>query len=390
MLPARLAALLRPRLTLVLHQHSDFSAGRRPGIRVRLRRAGLCCIDALLGRRLRQIYVNEAMPRGKNSLCIRNALAPNRFTDELWDRERTRRALGLPDGTAFALLFGWSPHIKGVDVAAEALRLLHAAGHTEFVLGVVGGRAYPEERLRAYIAETTGCTGQEAYLRFLPPLEDVFRYHRAADVMLSASRSEAFPYSILVSTPFALYIFFALIAFIPALRYMKTGERPGPPRCPRPSNSARATLRTALPRCAAPWPCGRTRPSPLRGRRWPRRFSTIMIFTHGRRRFWRSMGWRPPPKQRSDGLRVPLAPEREKLLRMPSRMKPSTKRRFPLPEGRQSVAGQHGKAVKPALPIDGIAALHRKPQRASGRQNQKSAKAPGVSSVLTYLPSEPD
>ena len=205
MLPARLAALLRPRLMLVLHQHSDFSAGRRPGIRARLRRAGLCCIDALLGRRLRQIYVNEAMPRGKNGLCIRNALAPNRFTDELWDRERTRRALGLPDGTAFALLFGWSPHIKGVDVAAEALRLLHAAGHTEFVLGVVGGRAYPEERLRAYIAETTGCTGQEAYLRFLPPLEDVFRYHRAADVMLSASRSEAFPYSILealsVGTP---------------------------------------------------------------------------------------------------------------------------------------------------------------------------------------------
>ena len=89
------------------------------------------------------------------------------------------------------------------------------------------------------------------------------------------------------------------------------------------------------------------------------------------------MGWRPPPKQRSDGLRVPLAPEREKLLRMPSRMKPSTKRRFPLPEGRQSVAGQHGKAVKPALPIDGIAAPHRKPQRAFGRQNQKSAKALG-------------
>ena len=34
----------------------------------------------------------------------------------------------------------------------------------------------------------------------------------------------SFPYSILVSTPFALYIFFALIAFIPALRYMKTGD----------------------------------------------------------------------------------------------------------------------------------------------------------------------
>lgn len=205
LLPARLAALLRPGLRLVLHQHSDFSAGRRPGFRLRARRCFLSCIDALLGKRLCQIYVNDSMPQGRNAVCIRNALAPERFTDELWDRARTRAALQLPEDAVFVLLFGWSPHIKGVDIAAEALRLLHAQGRTEFVLGVVGGREYPEERLRAYIAETTGCTGQEAYLRCLPPLEDVFRYHRAADCMLSASRSEAFPYAILealsVGTP---------------------------------------------------------------------------------------------------------------------------------------------------------------------------------------------
>ena len=54
-----------------------------------------------------------------------------------------------------------------------------------------------EEKLRAYIAENTACTGQEEYFVFLPPREDIFSLHEAADILISASRSEGFSYAIL-------------------------------------------------------------------------------------------------------------------------------------------------------------------------------------------------
>ena len=195
---AELAALSRPKLSLILHFHSDFSAGRKPTWRDRLRDAGKRALERPLSKRITKITVSERSARTTDD-CIRlhNALVTERFTDDLWTRERTREAFSIPADATLVLLFGWSPYIKGVDVAVRAVRRLVDDGHGPFALGVVCGREYTPERMRAFICERTDCTGEEPWLRLLPPTEDVFRYHKASDIMLSASRSETFSYALL-------------------------------------------------------------------------------------------------------------------------------------------------------------------------------------------------
>lgn len=196
---AELAALLRPRLRLILHFHSDFSGGRAPSVARRIKELLARVPEGLIGRRrLQKITVSEGSARTtRDCIALHNALAQTRLTDETRARGETRRLYDVRDEDTLLLIFGWSPWIKGVDIAAEAVRLLHAQGHDSFVLGIVCGREYVPEKMRAFLALKTGCTGEEPYLRFLPPIEDVFSYHKASDVMISASRSETFSYALL-------------------------------------------------------------------------------------------------------------------------------------------------------------------------------------------------
>lgn len=195
---AELAAVLRPKLNVILHFHSDFSGGRRPGP---MQRFLACCKrlpERIIGRRLKKVTVSEGSLRTtKDCIPLRNALCETRFASTHIGRENMRAALSVAADQTLVLAFGWSPWIKGVDIAAQAVRMLHAQGATQFVLGVVCGRTYTQERMRAFLEEKTGCTGQEPWMRFLAPIEDVFSYHEAADIMVSASRSETFSYALL-------------------------------------------------------------------------------------------------------------------------------------------------------------------------------------------------
>ncbi len=195
---AELVALLRPKCRLLLHFHSDFSAGRKPSAAQRLRDALKRAPEAMLGRRLTKITVSERSARTTDD-CVRihNALVPERFAASTWTREQTRTAFRVPDTATMILSFGWSPYIKGIDVAVRAVKRIIDSGHRHFVLGVICGREYTQARLCAFIRERTDCTGDEPWLLFLPPEEDVFRYHKASDIMLSASRSETFSYALL-------------------------------------------------------------------------------------------------------------------------------------------------------------------------------------------------
>ena len=195
---AEAVAILRPRLELILHFHSDFSGGRAPTFVQRCKDALKKLPELLIGKRLKKITVSQASARTtKDCIQLHNALCEQRFNTETWGREQTRAAHAIPEDGVLALLFGWSPWVKGVDVAVEAVRKIHEQNAGQLMLGVVCGRTYTKEKMQDFIRGRTGCSGDESWLVYLPPVEDVFRYHKAADVFVSASRSETFSYALL-------------------------------------------------------------------------------------------------------------------------------------------------------------------------------------------------
>ena len=87
------------------------------------------------------------------------------------------------------LLFGWSPHVKGVDIAIDAVAGL-ACQDESVVLGIVG-----TDDLRRYVAKRMP-EGLPSWLRLLAPTDQVADLLHAASVFLSASRNEGLPYSV--------------------------------------------------------------------------------------------------------------------------------------------------------------------------------------------------
>ncbi|MEG1524191.1 MAG: glycosyltransferase family 4 protein [Clostridia bacterium] len=196
---AELAALRMPHLRLILHFHSDFSAGKPPTFQKRFRDVVYRIPERFIGKhRIQKITVSETSAiTTPDCIGIHNALVAERFANDVWTREQTRKAYNVAESAILVLVFGWSPYIKGVDVAVNAMQRIHDAGHAQYLLGIICGRAYTAEQMRSFLAERTNCTGEEPWLRLFPPEEDVFRYHHACDVMLSASRSETFSYALL-------------------------------------------------------------------------------------------------------------------------------------------------------------------------------------------------
>lgn len=185
---ASLVALFHRRLCVIEHVHSDFSAGEKPSLLRRLKRT---LRKLLQSRRVRRIMVGAHMLAGeKRAAYVPNGVDFTRMEASAVTRGSQRRALGLNDDEKLVLLFGWSPAIKGVDVAARALMRLKDDG---FVLGIVTGRDMTADKLCNWLSDR-GCLLPN--LRLLPPTENVFDYHKAADIMLSASRSETFSYAL--------------------------------------------------------------------------------------------------------------------------------------------------------------------------------------------------
>ncbi len=194
---ARLAAILDPKLSVVLHRHSDFSAGRKPGVKGALRSAVIRLEDGLIGKRLVNINVGPGMKQGPKTVCIPNALVSDRFEKDSPSRDDVRASLSLKESDRLVLLFGWTPFVKGVDVACEAVGTIVGSGNAEWKLGVICGREMTTQKMPDWIAEHTRFTGKEDWILYLPPTERIGDYLAACDVMLSSSRSETFSYSVL-------------------------------------------------------------------------------------------------------------------------------------------------------------------------------------------------
>lgn len=194
---ARLAALLDPKLRVVLHRHSDFSAGRKPGLSAKLRNALIRFEDGLIGRRMVNINVGPGMKPGPRTVCIPNALVAERFEQDPSARDVARASLSLSGPDTLVLVFGWTPYVKGVDVASEAVGSIVESGHSEWKLGIICGREMTAEKMPGWIKAHTRFSGMEDWILYLPPTEQIGDYLSACDLMLSASRSETFSYSVL-------------------------------------------------------------------------------------------------------------------------------------------------------------------------------------------------
>ena len=87
------------------------------------------------------------------------------------------------------LMAGWPALVKGVDIAAQAILELRNDG-CDIKLCIMQSGDF--EQTQHCITEAIG--SYPDWVEILPPREDVATYYNAADIFLSASRTEAFSY----------------------------------------------------------------------------------------------------------------------------------------------------------------------------------------------------
>jgi glycosyltransferase involved in cell wall biosynthesis len=121
---------------------------------------------------------------------LQNAIDLTRFPPiDAARRAEARARLGLDDGVAALLHFGWDWRVKGGDLLAGAVERIAlrrpvaalSVGCDEGVLAA--------ERARLDLPEGA--------LRMLDPTDDVAELYAAADVFAATSRAEAFPFAVL-------------------------------------------------------------------------------------------------------------------------------------------------------------------------------------------------
>ena len=127
---------------------------------------------------------------------IPNGISFSRNVTTFATREEMRNRIGLKDNQKLCLFLGWHLHTKGVDVAFKAIEKL-SKSNPDIVLGIVGYSGNPSDDKLNSIKEFTGVDPRSSFIKFLESTDDIFAYHKAADVYLSASRTESFSYAVL-------------------------------------------------------------------------------------------------------------------------------------------------------------------------------------------------
>lgn len=185
---------------IIVHEHMEYPAGCnrvyqamkyvRKSFIYRMKKIGIICVNR---------YVNMAH-FGTKHWFIPNGLSLKRniLSKAEMAREECRDQLQIQDNEKFVMFLGWDLYRKGLDVAIRAVNECRKS-NSNVVLGIVGlgTMPFPNPKGIDYIKKYTDVSPFENWIRFLPNTEDMFAYHRAADVYLSSSRSEAFSYGIL-------------------------------------------------------------------------------------------------------------------------------------------------------------------------------------------------
>ena len=134
-------------------------------------------VDLLVG--VTQALADEVIARGAPADRARGIVAgcdTDRFRPDPAIRRRVRERLGVADDDVLLMHMGWSWHRKGGDLLAEAVRSIEAGGGPRLVACSIGA---PEDAVLGAV-------------RALPMTDKVHEYHQAADIFISASRSEGF------------------------------------------------------------------------------------------------------------------------------------------------------------------------------------------------------
>lgn len=128
---------------------------------------------------------------------VPNGLSLMRNTVAYKTREDVRQELGIKSEEKLCLFMGWNYYGKGLDIAARAVAQCRSK-NSKIVLGVIGLGKEPPLSVIEFL-EKVSIDARDSWIRYFESTEDIFSLHRAADVYISASRSDAFSYGLLES-----------------------------------------------------------------------------------------------------------------------------------------------------------------------------------------------
>lgn len=200
-LKIKMVAPFNHHIKLFIHIHSDFSGNNKLSIKQRIKRV---IENKLIRRDATYIFVSESLyfkDKSKNKFFVRNALCLDRIISNKLDSETFLNRYGIERQHTVFLLFGWSPYIKGVDIAVKSFLNLPDNLQNKAKFIIVHGKDDGRKKCIEYL---TNRLGNDSFLSnssilFVPPMEDIFSLYSLSDVYVLASRSEGFTYSILES-----------------------------------------------------------------------------------------------------------------------------------------------------------------------------------------------
>ena len=183
-----LVKLLFPKVKVVWHLHDDFTLGKKQKLTIMQR------LKAFARDRLVPTIAVSPHIRTKHGYVLINHLAPDYIPDGTkYDiqRDNLRKQLGIMPNEIAILFFGWDKIRKGLDIACEMLTFLPYEVRKRCKLCIQVTKNAENER---FVNEY--CANPQQIL-WLKSTSDVYNYHMAADIMLSAARSETFAYTIM-------------------------------------------------------------------------------------------------------------------------------------------------------------------------------------------------
>ena len=96
------------------------------------------------------------------------------------------------EGQKIILMFGWTFHRKGVDIAVKAVSgLIEEKRNIKLVIAMAGGQEIVKNEIIMLLGN------MPKWINLLGPNPNVATYYNSADIFLSSSREEGFTYSVL-------------------------------------------------------------------------------------------------------------------------------------------------------------------------------------------------
>ena len=184
-------------IRIIIHDHMDYVADDVM-IKVLVKQ-----VVSSLYYRLKNVSIISVLAKktrwyfllGKRNYYIPNGLSYTRNVNTTANEEIIRQKLNLKHKKV-CLFLGWNPKWKGMDTAIQATQKLYQEDDS-WILAVVGYGEKPSDEVLRNLEQLSGVRDFEKFVRFLPSTEDMFSYHKMADVYLSASRKDSFSYGLL-------------------------------------------------------------------------------------------------------------------------------------------------------------------------------------------------